>query len=183
MRWKNYPSVITDWISFIFQTLSDWTINQNKKQTPIQTNKQTPSYIFLLLLLMSAALSLVGNSDRLTWVRNSSRKSSATHSYLCVWYFHVFKLWYGCRCSGFLTFVQILMHVIARRGCTDTVRVRTENWFGDKSLATPGTWTRVNIAPGFSVGRSTNRAIPVPSCCLLKLCLRQMFKPNKNTQS
>ena len=39
-------------------------------------------------------------------------------------------------------------------------RVCTESWLGEKSLATPGTRTRVSIAPGFSVGHSTNWAIP-----------------------
>ena len=40
-------------------------------------------------------------------------------------------------------------------------RVCTESWtLIEKSLAAPGTRTRVSIAPGFSVGRSTNWAIP-----------------------
>ena len=30
------------------------------------------------------SLSLAGNSDRFTWIRHSSRKSSVTHSYQCV---------------------------------------------------------------------------------------------------
>ena len=46
-------------------------------------------------------------------VRHSSRKSSATYS--C-------QQWYGCQCLGFLTCAQMLMHVIAHGGCTDTIR-------------------------------------------------------------
>ena len=34
---------------------------------------------------------------------------------------------------------------------------------GEKSLAAPGTRTRVSIAPGFSVGRFINGAVPAPS--------------------
>ena len=51
-------------------------------------------------------------------VRHSSRKSSAIHSYQRVQHFLVSKHWYGCQCSGF---AQMLMHAIARGGCTDTV--------------------------------------------------------------
>ena len=36
-----------------------------------------------------------GNSGRLTWVRHSSRKSSATHSYQCLLYLCVSKQWCG----------------------------------------------------------------------------------------
>ena len=65
---------------------------------------------------------LVGNSGHLTWVRHSSRKSSATHSYQCVQYFSVSRQWYSCQCLGFLTCTQMLMHAVAHGGCTDTVR-------------------------------------------------------------
>ena len=53
---------------------------------------------------------------------NNSRKSSATHSYQCVWYFRVFKQRHGCQCWGSLTGVYILMDAIAHEGSTDTVR-------------------------------------------------------------
>ena len=59
---------------------------------------------------------------RLTWIRRSSCKSSATHSYQCVQYFHVSKHSYGCQCLGFLTSAQMLMRAITLGGCTDTVR-------------------------------------------------------------
>ena len=39
-------------------------------------------------------------------------KSSATHSYFCV---------YGCKCLGFLMCAESLMHALACRGCMDTV--------------------------------------------------------------
>ena len=67
------------------------------------------------------SLSLTGNSGRLTRVWHSSRKSSATHSYLCVKYFRVSKQWYSCQCLGFLTLSQMLMHAITDEGSTDTV--------------------------------------------------------------
>ena len=63
-----------------------------------------------------------GNSGRLTGVKHSSRKSSATHSYQCVQYFRVSKQWYERQYLEFLTCVQVLMHAIANGGCTDTVR-------------------------------------------------------------
>ena len=68
------------------------------------------------------SLSRVENSDHLTWVRHSSHKSSATHSYQSVWYFRVSKQWHGCQCLGFLTCAQMLMQVIAHGGCSDTER-------------------------------------------------------------
>ena len=34
----------------------------------------------------------------------------------------VSRQWYGCQCWGFLRWTPTLMHAIARRGCTDTVR-------------------------------------------------------------
>ena len=37
-------------------------------------------------------------------------------------YFHVSKQTYGCQCLGSLTCTQMLMHMIAREGCVDTVR-------------------------------------------------------------
>ena len=69
------------------------------------------------------------------------------------------------------------MHAIALGGCTDTVRDRicTGRWLGENSLAASGTRTRVSIAPGFSVGRSTNRTIPTEVCTKIKT---GRFKPN-----
>ena len=52
-------------------------------------------------------------------------------------------------------------------------RVCTGNWLGKKSLAAPGMWTCVSIAPGFSVGCSTSWAIPTPhpaSLCTAPMC-------------
>ena len=68
------------------------------------------------------SLSRAGCTGHLTWVKHSSRKSSATHSYQCVQYFPVSKDWSDCQCLGFLTCTQMLMHAIAHGGCTDTVR-------------------------------------------------------------
>ena len=70
----------------------------------------------------SISRSLAGDAGHLIWVMRSSHKSSATHSYQCVLYFHVSKQWYGCQCLGFLTRTQMLMPVIAHRGCMSTIR-------------------------------------------------------------
>ena len=77
---------------------------------------------FFPLQVFISSLFLVGNLDHLNWIRHSSRKSSPKHSYQCVQYFRVSEQGYGCRCLGFLTCAQMLMHAIAHRGCTDTVR-------------------------------------------------------------
>ena len=58
----------------------------------------------------STSLSLAGNSGRLTCVRHSSRKSSATHSYhISVYSIFMPKQWYGCQCQclGFLMCPQM----------------------------------------------------------------------------
>ena len=44
-----------------------------------------------------STLSLSGNSGRLTMVKHSSRKSSATHSYQCLQCFRVSRQCYGCQ--------------------------------------------------------------------------------------
>ena len=49
------------------------------------------------------------------------------------------------------------MHAIAHGGCADNVRESAlELTLGEKSLATPGTRTRVSSVPDLSVGRFTN---------------------------
>ena len=52
------------------------------------------------LSLLSASFSLAGNSDHLTCVRHSSRKSSATHSCQYVQYFRVSRQRYRCQWLG-----------------------------------------------------------------------------------
>ena len=97
--------------------------------------------------------------SRLTWVRHSSCKTSATHSYQRVQYFGMFKQWFGCQCLGFLMCAQMLMYTIAYVGCEDTVRESAQKVDSGRksiSLAAAGTRTRVSIAPGFSLGRSNN---------------------------
>ena len=57
------------------------------------------------------------------------------------------------------------MHATAHRECADTVRESTlpgKFTLGERSVAAPGTRTRVSIASGFSVERSTNCAILTP---------------------
>ena len=75
----------------------------------------------LFVAFLSTSLSLMWNSVHFTWVRHSSRKSSATHSCQRLQYLYVSKQWYSCQCLGFLTRTQ-LMHATAHRGCMDTVR-------------------------------------------------------------
>ena len=65
------------------------------------------------MLDFSTSLTNAGNSGCLTWVRHSSPKSSATHSYLCVQHFPVSKQRYGCQRLGFVTCAQMLMHATA----------------------------------------------------------------------
>ena len=102
----------------------------------------------------STSLSLArGNSGRLSWVRHSSRRSSATHSYQCVQYFRVSKQWYGCQCLGILTCAHMLMHAIAYWGLRGH---RKRVCSGRKIACRTGIRTHVSIAPGFSVGRSIN---------------------------
>ena len=114
------------------------------------------------------SLSFGGNSGRPNWARHGSRKSSATHSYQCVQYFPVSRQWYGCQCLGFLTCTQMLMHAIAHRGCTDTVRESALKADWDKNpLPYQGLKPVPVFAPGFSVGCSTSWAIPAPVCVSL----------------
>ena len=80
-----------------------------------------PSFFFSF----SSSLPRARNSRHLTWVRHSSRKSSATFSCQCVQYFRASKQWCGGQCLGFLTCAQTLMRVTAHRVCTDTVRICT----------------------------------------------------------
>ena len=65
-------------------------------------------------------------------------------------------------------YIQMLMNAIAHGACADTVkRVCTENQLWKKNpLPHRGLGTCVSIAPGFSVGRSTNWAIHAPRCSM-----------------
>ena len=69
------------------------------------------------------------------------------------------ELEFGIKAAGlgFCVCAQVLVHATAHGGCTDTV---SESALvldsGEKYFAAPGTQTRVNITPGFSIGRSTN---------------------------
>ena len=55
----------------------------------------------------------------------AAARAALPHAYQCVQYFPVSKQWYACQCLGSLTCAQMLMHALARGGCTDTVRVCT----------------------------------------------------------
>ena len=88
------------------------------QQTPGSTVTRAVSQHFKKKMLVLQT----GNSGHLTWVRHSSRKTSASHSYLCVQYFRVSEQLYDCQCLGLLTCADMLIHAIAQGGCTDTVR-------------------------------------------------------------
>ena len=93
--------------------------------------------------VFSTSLTFAGNLGHLTWVRHSSRKSSAARSYQRVWYFHVSKQWYGCQCLGFLTRTQMLLHAIAHGGCIV--------WSGDSLFSKASDWkARRNTDAGSS---------------------------------
>ena len=70
-------------------------------------------YIYIYLTSLSLGGNL-GRHSRATWVRHSSRKSSATHSNQCVQCFRVTKQWYSCQCLA-VTCAQMLLHAIAHR--------------------------------------------------------------------
>ena len=105
-------------------------------------------FVFLIFLF-STSLSLARKSGRLTWVRLSSRKSSATRSCRCLEHFRVSKQSYGFQCWGFLTCAQMLMHAIAHGGCTDTVRESTVELGEKKSLPRRGLEPASKLRPAF----------------------------------
>ena len=79
----------------------------------------------------------------------------------------VSKQWYGFGfVFGFVTCAQMLMHAIAHGGSTEESMHRKLT-LGEKSFAAPRTRTRLSIALGLSVGRSTNWAISAPDVCNL----------------
>ena len=111
-------------------------------------------------LLFSTWFSLAGNSDRLTWVRHSSRKSSATNSYQYAVFSCILTMVYGCRCLGFLTCAQLLMHAMAHGVCTDTVIGSALKADWEKNpLPHRGLEPASVLHFGFPVGRSANWAI------------------------
>ena len=84
--------------------------------------------------------------------RHSSHRSSATHSCQCAQYFPVLKQGCDCQCLGFLRVYRCW----CMRLHTEAVRTPSESlhwkWtLGEKSLAAPGTRTRVSIVPGLLV--------------------------------
>ena len=94
-------------------------------------------------------------------VRHNSRTNSATHFYQSVQYFRAFRQRYGCQCSGFLTCVQILMHVTAHRGCTHSIK--SLHWKVTLEEKNPlhislGNQTHISIVLGFSACCSTHWA-------------------------
>ena len=91
-----------------------------------------PRHPPLSKLLFLSSLAHVGNSGSLSWVR---RKSSASHCYQCVQYFHASTQWFGCQCWGLLTCAQMLMRVTAHRGlCWHCKTVHWKWTLGEKAL-------------------------------------------------
>ena len=107
-------------------------------------------FVCLFVCFLSTQLSLAGNSGGLTWVRHGSCKSSATRFCWYVKYFCVSKQCYGSQCLGFLTCAHYIC--LRMRLHTRTVRTLRQSALEvdsgrKKSLAAPGTRTRVGIAP------------------------------------
>ena len=66
-----------------------------------------PLFFFFFKIYFSTSLSFAGNSSRLTWVRHSSSKSSATHSYQGVQcFFCASRRWYIAASVGDLYHVH-----------------------------------------------------------------------------
>ena len=108
-----------------------------------------------------ASFCRAGNSGRLTWVKHSSRRSSATHSCQCLPYFHVSKQCCCCQRLGILTCAQTLMHAIAHGGCMDTVKESAmEVDTGRKIPCHTGDSNPRQYCAGFSVGPLYPRSYP-----------------------
>ena len=74
------------------------------------------------LFLFNTSFSLTGNSGGLTWVRlHQPPEQRYPFLSVCAVFPCVQTMVYGCQWLGFLTSAQMLMHVTAHRGCTDTV--------------------------------------------------------------
>ena len=80
------------------------------------------------------------------------------HSFIIHCQFHLSKQWYGCQCLGFLRCMQMLMHVIAFRGCMSLQESALKIDPGRKIHAHMGDSVPCQhcLSPGFSVGCSTN---------------------------
>ena len=130
----------------------------------------------------SSLLSLVEISGCFTFVRNSSRKGSATHSNQCLQYFCVSKQWYGCQCLGVLMCVQMLMHAIAHGGWKLTLEEKFLD-MGSHPGHSKGLFSRVSLQCRLSctvctasISNNNNNSMPGESCCrqlgslLLYLC-------------
>ena len=90
---------------------------------------ENEAWSFCCCSSFSTSLSLAEYFGHLTWVRHSSRKSNATHSYQCVSYFRVQSVVYGCQCLKFSACAQLLMHAIAHGGlCGHRKRVCSGSW-------------------------------------------------------
>ena len=77
-------------------------------------------------------MSLAGNSDRLSWVRNSSRKSSATHSYQCVYCFRL----------HIQTMVRMSVFGIFNVRTDADVCDCTRGHYGHRNIVRAGRWPR-----------------------------------------
>ena len=84
-----------------------------------------------------------------TWVKHSSRKSVATHSYQCVQYFRVSKQ-FNVRTDVDAWYCARGLHRHRKTKSTLDVDSGSQN-----SFAALGTRTRFRIAHGFSVGHPT----------------------------
>ena len=113
-------------------------------------------FYLYIIYVFNNSLSLAGNSGRLTWVRQQPQKEKR-YPFLavCVAFSCVQKMvWLPV--FGILTCTDVDAYNCTRGLYGHRKRVCIGSCLGEKSRATPGTRTRVSIALGFSVGRSTN---------------------------
>ena len=127
-----------------------------------------------IFLYFSTSLSFAGNSSRLTWVRHSSSKSSATHSYQGVQCFFFVRPGDGILLP--VLGICIMCINVDSWDCTRELYgpLKSLHWkltLGKKkSLAAPGTRTGVSIASWiFSRTLSQIELFP-PSCCCCCCC-------------
>ena len=104
-------------------------------------------------------MSLAGNWGRHTWVRYSSRSSSATRFTISACGIFMPPNIGSFQRLGFLTCAQMLMHAIARGGCADTVR--------ESALEADSTGRQILCRTGDSNPRLAfqSDALPLVQCC------------------
>ena len=168
VRLCDYQTYSMDLVVYII------TYNSGTRSTDIQTINPHSRWDSLQA---SYSLSLVGNLSLLTQVRHSSWQSSATHSYLCVQYFHVSKQWYGYQRCCFLTRTDVdtCDCMWELYGHHKLLKVCTESWHWEK-----------NPLPQQGLEPASVRCLPAfqsdaqpAELCLPPMVVLSMFKQQK----